>query len=503
MPGNLSKLFKKLYLSKKNNSDELMRAAFDHDWFREEYGIHDCEDRNELFQKYKNLVKTKSVSPNSEFNESYYLNRYPDVRQAVQASSFLSGFEHYVRMGKKEGRIALGENHVKTNFEADTKEIKTLFDENWYLNAYPLAATEIANMGMGAFEYYLSKGRTQKHSPNSWFDEEWYLPFYPDVIEQIESGFVKSGFEHFLKYGRAEGRIPRRKVKDILDFKFPGLTQLRGLENAGYLEQKLGPMPVELVSRGDIRINFVLPTLDKDIMFGGYASILQLIKKIVSMGFDIRLLVTEDAHISKEYAAYNLEAIIGAGRKAEVEFENVTLRNKRIGVSPNDRFIAYSAWTGLIASDLAACTDEKKFIFLIQEDERIFHHNDSSRALIEYAYSLPQVALFNSYELQSHFKRNKLGIFESDTVSLEDTFAFEHVLTPVTAPKESDLAHKTGKKLLFYARPESHAARNVFELGFLGLKEAIRKGHFDRTWSFDAVGTLVKNAPSIWVTASS
>jgi len=469
-----------------------MLADFDHEWFKEEYGINDCTDRNKLFQIYQNLLKTIPASPNVGFNEAYYLNMYPDVKNAVKAGKFSSGFEHYVLMGKKESRVCNGENPAQAGVEGDAKQIKLLFDESWYLHTYPLAAAEIAKKGMEPFEYYITRGIEQRHSPNNWFDEEWYLSFYPDVLDLIETGLARGGFDHYLRSGRGEYRLPRRKVKDILEYKFPGLTQLAGLERAAQLERKLQPMPVEAVLRSRIRINFVVPTMDKDIMFGGYAAILQLIRKVVSMGLDTRILVTEDAHLSKEYAWMHNRLILDQGQKSEVEFENVTLRDKRIKVSSNDRFVAYSAWTALIASDLAACTDEKKFIFLIQEDERIFHHNDSIRAIVEYAYSLPHVALFNSHELMQHFKSIKLGIFDNDASNSQNTFAFEHVLTPVSLPTESALTNKAGKKLLFYGRPEPHAARNIFELGFLGLKEAIRRGHFDRTWSFDAVGTLVE-----------
>lgn len=491
----ISKMKRKLNIlsgKRQANVEMLMLQEFDHAWFKQEYVIHDCEDRRALFKIYKERLKTISVSPNNNFNESFYLSQYADVRDAVKASVYSCGFEHYLSMGRQEGRVSSGESYIAGSLENNHQQMKILFDKNWYLKSYPLAVKEMAESGIDSFEHYRTIGAQRLYSPNSWFDENWYLSFYQDANELVKSGQVKSGFEHFVKFGQKECRIPHRKVRDILEFKYPGLINPSGIERASQLESKLKPSAVQMILRSEIRINFVLPTLDKDIMFGGYAAILQLLRKVLSMGFDIRILITEDAHLSSEYAWYNLGSILENKYKNQIEFENITHRNKRIELSRNDRFVAYSTWTALIASDLAAVTDEKKFLFLIQEDERIFHHNDSVRTLIEYAYSLPHVALFNSNELQMHFRKNRLGNYENELITDSSTFAFEHVLTPVVPRKASEIDREPGNRLLFYARPESHAARNIFEIGFLGLKEAVKLGYFDRTWSFDAVGTLIE-----------
>ena len=41
------------------------------------------------------------------------------------------------------------------------------------------------------------------------FDERWYLMVYPDVREALERGAIPSAWEHFIRHGRSEGRIPR------------------------------------------------------------------------------------------------------------------------------------------------------------------------------------------------------------------------------------------------------------------------------------------------------
>src|SRR5262245_50970638 len=55
----------------------------------------------------------------------------------------------------------------------------------------------------------------------------------------------------------------------------------------------------------------------------------------------------------------------------------------------------------------------------------------------------------------------------------------------------SSLKRRTKHKLLFYARPEPHAARILFELGALGLIAAIEDGLFDLDqWEFDGIGSV-------------
>lgn len=40
------------------------------------------------------------------------------------------------------------------------------------------------------------------------FDEAWYLDVYPDVRDAIAAGAFESGHDHWLRFGKAEGRMP-------------------------------------------------------------------------------------------------------------------------------------------------------------------------------------------------------------------------------------------------------------------------------------------------------
>lgn len=84
----------------------------------------------------------------NDFNEKFYLESYPDVKEAIERGEFTSGFHHYVLAGYLEGR------------------------------------TFIAG-----------------------FNERYYIEHNPDVKHAIEKGEFVSGLHHYLRYGLNESRI--------------------------------------------------------------------------------------------------------------------------------------------------------------------------------------------------------------------------------------------------------------------------------------------------------
>ena len=72
--------------------------------------------------------------------------------------------------------------------------------------------------------------------------------------------------------------------------------------------------------------------------------------------------------------------------------------------------------------------------------------------------------------------------------------AFENAITSVQPPEQDRLAARTSRRLLFYARPERHAARNMFELGVLALSRAVADGVFDSGWELHGIGTVQRRS---------
>ena len=98
-----------------------------------------------------------------DFDELTYLLLHPDIAERVAAGDFQSGYEHWLRFGQREGRLA--------RFRKSSA-----------------AAV-----------------RTQRDIPSD-FDEDAYLFRNPDVSWMIAKGVVRSVYDHYADFGRKEGR---------------------------------------------------------------------------------------------------------------------------------------------------------------------------------------------------------------------------------------------------------------------------------------------------------
>lgn len=100
---------------------------------------------------------------------------------------------------------------IKQRFTRQPDYIKThsepLIDQEWYLRIYP----DVAASGMDPQQHYLAYGKAEGRYPNReavqqveipGFDADWYLKTYPDVAA---AGI--SPTEHYLIYGQKEGRF--------------------------------------------------------------------------------------------------------------------------------------------------------------------------------------------------------------------------------------------------------------------------------------------------------
>lgn len=108
--------------------------------------------------------------------ESQYLTNYPDVKDAVAKGWFTSGYDHYTKHGKTENRV----------YDAVIIEEKPLQDLYAYLG-------KLLNKTID-------------------FDEAFYLRTYPDVKDAVTKGWFTSGYDHYIKHGKAEGRKPKASL---------------------------------------------------------------------------------------------------------------------------------------------------------------------------------------------------------------------------------------------------------------------------------------------------
>jgi hypothetical protein len=84
------------------------------------------------------------------------------------------------------------------------------FDQDWYLEAYPDVREAIASgLVAGARQHYARYGFYEHRQPRRILvDEAWYLEANGDVRDAVAKGVFTSGQEHFGIVGFREGRLP-------------------------------------------------------------------------------------------------------------------------------------------------------------------------------------------------------------------------------------------------------------------------------------------------------
>jgi hypothetical protein len=101
----------------------------------------------------------------------------------------------------------------------------------------------------------------------------------------------------------------------------------------------------------------------------------------------------------------------------------------------------------------------------------------SYAALAASSYDVGHFALFSTELLRDYFRRHGIGVYAAGREAGDAaSAAFENAITAIEPPTPRELAGRGTRRLLFYARPEDHAARNMYEVGVLALSRAVALG---------------------------
>lgn len=257
------------------------------------------------------------------------------------------------------------------------------------------------------------------------------------------------------------------------------------------LEDKIAPIQLKVEAAAPKRINLLIPEISFATFFGGYIAKFNLAQKLIDAGHQVRLVIVDACKIDEtawremvaQYAG--IEHIFD-----QVEVAYCFDRQQPLTVSPQDSVIATTWWTAHIAHDMTKTLGRDKFLYLIQEYESLTFPMGAYYAIAKQSYAFPHQALFSSPQLRDYFKREQLGIFGEDWGDEREAVPFENAILHFEPSELFQNRVDNHYKLLFYARPEAHAARNMFEVAYLALKNAIKAGHFDHAnWVFHGIGS--------------
>ena len=298
---------------------------------------------------------------------------------------------------------------------------------------------------------------------------------------------VPGGREQPGRLARIDARPPDRLIQE------PGRRDLRDAR-AGALAAKIAPLELAVAEGEPERVNLMIPNVDLKHLFGGYIAKFQLAIALAERGARVRIVTVDPqpplpSDWIRQLSSYS--GLSGIDRRVEFCFGR---ESDAVRVSPNDRFIATTWWTAHIAH-AALCElgrSSERFLYLIQEYEPFTFPMGSYAALAERSYAFPHFALFSTELLADYFQERRLGVFAAGEVAgRAGSLVFNNAITPVEPPTEGELVARGRRRLLFYARPEAHAARNMYELGVMALAEAARRGAFSRgDWELNGIGSV-------------
>jgi hypothetical protein len=255
------------------------------------------------------------------------------------------------------------------------------------------------------------------------------------------------------------------------------------------IEEKIAPLPFQVSEDAPRRVNLLIPTVDLDHLFAGYIAKFNLAVRLASRGVRVRIVTTDPTPRLPGGWASRLESYAGlSGLTERVEFA-FGRESTGLEVSARDAFIATTWWTAHVAHRALEELGGAAFLYLIQEYEPFTFAMGTYAALAQSSYELSHSALFSTELLRDWFRRQAIGVYaEGEARGDAVSASFQNAITPVIPQPREEIAARRPRRLLFYARPEPHAARNMFELGVLGLSRAIEDGAFARGWELHGIG---------------
>ncbi len=154
------------------------------------------------------------------FDSNYYASRYPDVFAAF-GTNYFKLFSHFYNYGIREGRVGCAD-----------------FDVNVYKNNYPDLQAAFGDNYMSYLLHYVQAGAMEQRTGafdlsgmSSVLDVDYYITKYPDIY----AVFGNNGYgyyTHFAKYGVNEGRqsAPWFSIEEY-KANYPDLTAVFGNDN--------------------------------------------------------------------------------------------------------------------------------------------------------------------------------------------------------------------------------------------------------------------------------
>jgi glycosyltransferase involved in cell wall biosynthesis len=264
-------------------------------------------------------------------------------------------------------------------------------------------------------------------------------------------------------------------------------------DSAAAIVDKTAPLGWAVSDSAPQRVNLLIPSIDLRHFFGGYIAKFNLAARLAQRGWRVRIVTVDPVGALPGEWRRTLESYAGLQGvldRVEIAFGR---ESTQLEISPSDGFVATTWWTAHVADQALRSLGGGRFLYLIQEYEPFTFAMGSCAALAADSYRLDHFALFSSELLQGYFRAHGIGVYgDGAAAGDEASAAFENAITPVAPPSAAELELRRTRRLLFYARPEPHAARNMFELGIIALSRVLQDGPLLGGWELNGIGTVTR-----------
>lgn len=479
-----------------------LRTTFDELWYYSTYELTIDRlrlPREHLFEFYLRCGGRLGHDPNPRFSEILYRLRNADVYEYLLLRQDYFGYMHFVEYGSFETDRLLA-----TEAESSlTRKICAQLDPEFLSKTYAIDGTKY----ISPFDFYFLNVREGRLSPSPLFSEEGYRRSHPDIDEAIKSGAIASGFAHFILTLHSERRsystvsdyetIRRQEElqhkKTILESSLPSITYLYSFDLLSNIDFHTKDVKIHMDKSDHAGMVALVPNYLPEILFAGYLAFFDFLQALkADRGLDLRLIVV--SQIPDEHHKHNLMRMkLHGDRNANIFSSVVKLGPDRVLHIPNGyRPISYCADTHYVA-DMIGRRLGVLPIFFIQDYEPDFHPEGDAAVYSRNAFELPHFGIYNSSMLCKYF------LTEGEMLARHGQkyryCCFENYVEPIAVGREEFVrrhSRKKGKRLIFYGRPEQHAARNHFVMFLLGLRTAVKQLDFDpEEWEFLSIGSLV------------
>ena len=259
-----------------------------------------------------------------------------------------------------------------------------------------------------------------------------------------------------------------------------------------HIRHMIAPLNLEISEGAFERVNTLISMIDFRYFFGGYIGMFNLAKSLAREGLKVRMIIVEECKYEPEVWRQEIKKYEGLEDFFDLaEVIYAYSRSEPIEVSRRDIFLATSWWTAHVANYARKYLNSEGFLYFSQEYEPAFYRMGTCSALALESYTFPHYAIFSTEILRGYFRQNRLGVFrESQQRGDEDSVAIENAILQFAVDR-GRMSSRGKRKVLFYARPEEHASRNMFELGIIAISNVIGGGYFDTDrWEFYGIGSV-------------